>query len=137
MERVKVDKFDGTEFQIWKNRILAAFELADCLEALDADQDDGKKPEGDAQLAKTRKHKQALAKTILFSGLANGPMKLVMRLKTVHEMWKRPKATYDRNPVQAQILLQEYHRYVKKPEDTMAEHIAKVEELIDHLEELG
>lgn len=78
------------------------------------------------------------ARCLIGLSLESAQVRQVMNLRTSAEMWNRLESLYElKNATSKHLLLQKFFEYKMDNDSSVAQHVAKIEEMARQLEELG
>lgn len=133
MDKLTVSKFDGHDFAVWKFQMMGFLEYHGLLEIVDGTTE---RPVSGDTTAWNKLDKKAR----FYIGLSLEPTQVrqVMNLKTAAEMWTRLESLYElKNPTSKHLLLQRFFEYKMDKDTSVAQHVARIEEMARQLEDLG
>lgn len=130
-----ITKFNGTNFQLWKFQMLALFEASGLKEIVE-----GKilKPvEADSSYT-AWVSKNAKAKCILASSMEFLQLEYLITCQTANEMWNKLSSIYEqRSAANKSMLLSRFYEYRMGANDTVMQHVSKIENLARQLNDVG
>ncbi|UYV79065.1 hypothetical protein LAZ67_17000981, partial [Cordylochernes scorpioides] len=129
-----VNKFDGTNYQIWKYQIeiiLRQQGLLDLVEGIDV------KPEEESQKVAWNKRNDK-AMVIISTAIVFKQLEHLITCDTAQKQWTRLKSIYEQRSTKSLLVIQQqFYSYKMNEKDAMSKHISKIEGLIKQLCELG
>ena len=133
-EEFIISKFDGKDFQYWKaccELVLCSKGLGDLISSpLPVEADDAKKE------ALTKR--DCKARTVIIRSVDRAVGGLIIGCKTAYEMWKKLNSTYGKmNEVSKYALINKWSCYKMEGSQSIAQHIAEVEQMVRELEDMG
>lgn len=147
MEEFKIEKLHGTgNWSSWKFQMSIIMKSMDLYRIIDGTY---KKPVslaggGDAVDAAFLQNLRAWeqldikAQRLIITSIDNSMMKYLMCCKEAYEMWEKLNTIHElHSEVSVHLLQQQFYEIKKIPEDTIEMHIAKIEELVERLRNLG
>ncbi|RWS00085.1 uncharacterized protein B4U79_15835 [Dinothrombium tinctorium] len=127
-----LQKFDGSNFQLWKFQMELFLDGNDLLEVTNGIM---KKTEANAATWDSKNRK---AKMFIASKLEYNQLQHVINCSTASEMWlKLQVLNQQKSETSVHLLQQQFFDYKMDPNDSIAAHITKVETLSKQLKELG
>lgn len=130
-----ITKFNGTNFQLWKFQMLAVFEASGLKEVVEGTL---ARPAEASQTYAAWASKNAKAKCILASSMEFSQLEYLITCQTANEMWRKLSSIYEqRSAANKSILLSRFYEYKMGTNDTVMQHVAKVENLARQLNEVG
>lgn len=133
MDKLTVSKFNGHDFAVWKFQMMGFLEYHGLLDLVDGTK---KRPTSES----TEEWDKLDKKARFYIGLSLEPAQVrqVMNLKTSTEMWTRLESLYElKNATSKHLLLQKFFEYKMDKDNSVAQHVAKIEEMARQLEDLG
>lgn len=129
-----VSKFNGTNFQLWKfqiKAILVANGIQDIV--------DGTKPEPRDSVEREQwKRDNAKAMFIISTALEDNQLECLLTCTTAADMWTKLTTTHERASATNKLqLMQKFHEYQMDPTSTISQHIARVENMVRQLLDIG
>jgi hypothetical protein len=88
--RIRITKFDGTDFSLWKDKIINALKASDCEDSIK----EAFKLEGDEDVLKGLIKKDEKAKLILMSSIQDNILRKLPR-KEAKQIWKALHEKYE------------------------------------------
>lgn len=129
-----VTKFNGENFQAWKFQMRAIFVANDILSIVTGIETAPIEEEAER---KAWIKKDAKAMFILSSSMDPGQLEHLITCKSSAEMWKKLSALHEqRSESNKLILLTRFHDYRMSSNDSVAQHVAKVENMARQLIDL-
>lgn len=133
MDKLTVSKFNGHDFAVWKFQMMGFLEYHGLLEIVDGTT---KRPASGDTTAWDKLDKKA--RFYIGLSLESVQVRQVMNLKTAAQMWTRLESLYElKNPTSKHLLLQRFFEYKMDKDTSVAQHVAKIEEMARQLEDLG
>ena len=133
-EHYVIEKFDGTDFGIWKFR-LTLFLRQKGLE--DIAKGTTVKPTDEARLTEWIK-KDLQAQTVISQSVDKTVVIHLMECKTAAEMINYLESIYEvKSETSIMVLLDKWSKYEMNPQDSMSTHISKVRYLAGQLKQVG
>lgn len=137
MDKLKsynIQKFDGNNFQLWKYQLQIIFRAEKVLDIVE-----GKpRPNEAGESQDAWDDLNAKAMLILSTAMEFDQLQCVMTCANAAEMWARLKIIHEqRSAVNKMTLKQKFFDYRMSPTDTIAQHISKVESLVQALADIG
>jgi hypothetical protein len=131
--RFRITKFDGTDFSLWKDKIINALVASDCDESIK----DAFKLEGDENVLKALIKKDEKAKLILMSSIQDNILRKLPR-KTAKEIWTNLHAKYEDKNLQNLIFLRRrFLNSKQEANENVESYIDRVEMLKEELEAIS
>ncbi|KYN10396.1 Copia protein [Trachymyrmex cornetzi] len=131
-----IGKFDGTNFQAWKFQMKAIF-IANGLTDVVNGVIKREETTTDEQRAQWDK-KNAKAMVIISSTMEAAQLEFLLTCETAAEMWNKLSAVHELKSESNKLLLMtRFHEYRMKPGDGVAQHVAKIENMARHLNDIG
>ncbi|KYN16302.1 Copia protein [Trachymyrmex cornetzi] len=129
-----VTKFSGANFQAWKFQMNAIFMANDILNIVTGTEP---MPTEDAAM-KIWIKKDAKAMFILSSSMDPGQLEHLLTCKSSNDMWKKLTVLHEQRSESSKlILMTKFHDYRMSANDSVAKHIAKVENMARQLTDLN
>lgn len=129
-----ITKFDGQNFQLWKFQIKAifvAYDLLNIVEGIEA------KPEVPDDSRNIWIKKDARAKFILSSSMEYSQLEYLITCNTAAEMWTKLSAIHEQKSASNKLALTtKFHEYRMASGDSIAQHIAKIENIANQLKDI-
>lgn len=130
-----ITKFNGTNFQLWKFQMLAVFEASGLKDIVEGTL--SRPTQGDSTYG-TWVSKNAKAKCILASSMEFSQLEYLITCQTANEMWQKLSNIYEqRSAANKSILLSRFYEYRMGPNDTVIQHVSKIENLARQLSDVG
>lgn len=137
-ELKNVTKFNGQNFQLWKfqmRSIFIAHDLLDLVEGIEI------KPDPETpQNAETRKawmRKNAKAMFVLSSSMDYTQLDYLVTCSTASEMWRKLSSIHEQKSASNKLALtSKFHEYRMARGDSIAQHIAKIENIANQLKDI-
>lgn len=132
-----ITRFNGTDFQTWKFEIkqaLVTHGLHDIVDGTRA------RPAGDdANVAvKAWVKDNAKAMSLIASSVEREQLQGLTNCTSAESMWSTLTSIYERKSASSKLLLlQRYHEYQMKSEDTVIQHVTNVQKLASQLKDAG
>jgi len=134
MDKLTVSKFDGKDYNVWKFQMEQFLDFHGLLEVTNGNT--ARPIEGAVQAAWDKADKKA--RFVISQALDVSQVRHVMSLSTANDMWKRLESLYEqKNPISIHLMLQRFFEYKMSPKMSMADHVAKIEEMAKQLSDLG
>lgn len=138
---VKIDfKLHGKEqWQMWKFKIKILLNASDVFDVVDGSLPIPELTSSNYQSAmKEWKKKDLSAQNIISATVGQQPTLHILNCKHACEMWNKLNSVYEqKSNTSVHFLQQRFYSYVKDTNDSMAVHIAKLEEIAQQLNDLG
>ncbi|CAF0879208.1 unnamed protein product [Brachionus calyciflorus] len=126
--KINIKKFDGTDFVLWKDKVLSALRATQCIEAI---KEDFESDSPDKNL------KDEKAKVILMTSIEDKILRRLTR-KTAKEMWKGLTSRYENKNIQNIMCLRKRILNSKQEEnESVEDFIDRVQNLREEIEGLG
>jgi hypothetical protein len=109
--RIRITKFDGTDFSLWKDKIINALKASDCEDSIK----EAFKLEGDEDVLKGLIKKDEKAKLILMSSKQDNILRKLPR-KEVKQIWKALHEKYEDKNTQNIIFVR--RRFLNMKQET-------------------
>lgn len=136
----KVDKLHGKEqWLMWKFQIKILLRAAEVLEVVDGTSEKPSLTSSDYQ-AKTAdwNKKDVKAQQILSLTIGQHPTLHIINCSSARDMWTQLHSVYEqKSNTSVHFLQQKFYVFVKDADDSIAVHIAKLEEIAQQLKDLG
>lgn len=133
MDKLTVSKFNGHDFAVWKFQMMGFLEYHGLLEIVDGTR---KRPTSGSTEEWDKLDKKA--RFYIGLSLEAAQVRQVMNLKTSGEMWSRLESLYElKNATSKHLLLQKFFEYKMDSDTSVAQHVAKIEEMARQLKDLG
>jgi len=130
-----VTKFDGTNFQLWKFQMKIIFTASGLLDVVDGT---FPKPEPTADNYAAWNSKNAKAMCILSSAVEYSQLKYLITCEKAAEMWAKLGSIHEQKSAANKLtLMTKFHEYKMTPSDSVAQHIAKIENMARQLKDVG
>lgn len=133
-----ITKFDGNNFQLWKfqvRSVLVASGLLDVVNGTDI------KPEGDTVtvgIGEAWNRRNAKAMYVISSSLEYSQLEYLITCDTAKDMWQKLCNIHEQKSETNKLLLMtKFHDYRMSLNDSVAQHIAKVENMARQLRDVG
>lgn len=127
-------KFDGQNFQLWKfqvRAILVAYDLLNIVTGIEV------KPETTGELQNVWTKKDAKAMFILSSSMEYSQLEYLVTCNTAVEMWSKLSAIHEQKSASNKLMLTtKFHEYRMTAGDSVAQHIAKIENMANQLKDI-
>lgn len=131
MEKLKnfhIQKFDGNNFQLWKFQMEIIFRAEKILDVVDGSTIRPEATEVDRRKAWDEKNSRGML--IISTGLEYSQLQVVVACETAAQMWNRLKSVHEqRSSVNKVTLKQQFFSYKMKPNESIAQHISKIESM--------
>jgi hypothetical protein len=114
--RIQITKFDGTDFSLWKDKIITAMKASECDESIK----DNFKLEGDENGLKVLIKKEDKAKLILMSSIQDNILRKLPR-KSSLEIWTALHTKYEDKNTQNVIFLRRRFLNIKQESNESVE----------------
>lgn len=130
-----LQRFDGSDFNIWKFQVQQHLDGHDLLEVLDpANQPSS--PDDPGYTAWKRNDKRA--RIIITSALAFSQLKFIVTCTSAHSMWTKLSSIYEqRSGACLSTLQQKFYEYRMDEDASMASHLSTIETMAQQLRDLG
>ena len=126
--KINIKKFDGTDFVLWKYKVLSALRATQCSEAIKEDFDSDS-PE--------KNLKDEKAKVILMTSVEDKILRRLTR-KTAKEMWKGLTSRYEnKNILNIMCLRKRILNSKQEEKESVEDFIDRVQNLREEIEGLG
>ncbi|RLU23888.1 hypothetical protein DMN91_004096 [Ooceraea biroi] len=130
-----ITKFNGTKFQLWKFQMLAVFETCGCKEIVKGSL---VRPAEDDPIHTNWVSKNAKAKCILASSMEFAQLEYLISCQTANEMWQKLSNIYEqRSAANKSILLSRFYECRMGANETVMQHVSKIENLARQLNDVG
>ena len=130
-----INKFDGENYQQWKFQIKCALKAKGIYGLVDGSVP--KPQSGTDEIANWEK-KDAIAMFTLTSAMDLKQITLVENCESAKEILEKLNSIYQqRSEVSKMLVHERFHQYKMNPNDTVAQHISKVESLAKQVKEAG
>lgn len=132
-----ITKFDGTDFQTWKfeiTQLLVAHGLEDIVDGTRG------RPGGAAGDATVKAwiKDNAKAMSLISTAIERKQLRGLITCATARDMWTTLSGIYEHKSASSKLLLlQRFHEYRMKPEDSVIQHVASVQNLASQLKDAG
>jgi len=127
-----VSKFDGSNFQAWKFQMKAIF-IANGLTSVV----NGTKTRPENNTTEWDKS-NAKAMVIISSTMESSQLEYLLTCETATDMWTRLTTLHEQKSESNKLfLMTKFHDYKMAPNDSVAQHIAKVENMARQLKDVG
>lgn len=131
MEKVKnfhIQKFDGNNFQLWKFQMEIIFRAEKILDVVEGNTARPAETEPDRRKAWDENNSKGML--IISTGLEYSQLQTVVACETAAQMWNRLKNVHEqRSSVNKVTLKQQFFSYRMNPNDSIAQHISKIESM--------
>jgi hypothetical protein len=140
MEKIQIPKLKGkSKWSVWKLQIESTLQYHDFegvltgvvreLESLHPEATNQQKRDFEASL-KLYKKANGFALTLLTTTVEDEPIQLIIVFKTVKEMWEKILSAYEQKSEQRlEHLYLQLLEYKKRPADSVAAHVSKLQKL--------
>jgi len=129
-----VAKFDGQNFQLWKFQMKAIFVAHDLLKIVEGTEAKPEIPD-DLQNAWTKRNARAMF--IIASSMEYSQLEYLITCTTAAEMWTKLSAIHEQKSASNKLTLTtKFHEYRMAPGDSIAQHIAKIENMANQLKDI-
>lgn len=131
-----ITKFDGSDFQTWKfevKQLLMAHGIQDIVDGV------RERPNGNAEDAavKTWIKDNAKAMSLISMAMERNQLRELITCTTAREMWTTLRGIYEHKSASSKLLLlQRFHEYRMKPEDSVIQHVANIQNLASQLKDM-
>uniref|UniRef100_A0A1Y1NHZ0 Retrovirus-related Pol polyprotein from transposon TNT 1-94 n=1 Tax=Photinus pyralis TaxID=7054 RepID=A0A1Y1NHZ0_PHOPY len=135
-----INKFNGRNYQQWKFQIKCALRARGVFEVAngDCEKPSGAEGEGTAKEVEAWNRKDAIAMCILTSAMELSQITLIENCGSAKDVISKMDTIYQQNTESNKMMHQEkFHRYKMDPADSIALHIAKVENLAKQVRNSG
>jgi hypothetical protein len=130
--RIRITKFDGTDFSLWKDKIINALKASDCEDSIK----EAFKLEGDEDVLKGLIKKDEKAKLILMSSIQDNILRKLPR-KEAKQIWKALHEKYeDKNTQNIIFVRRRFLNMKQETNETIEDYIDRFEMLKEELEVL-
>ncbi|KMQ86359.1 copia protein, partial [Lasius niger] len=129
-----ITKFDGSNFQLWKfqlRSILVATGLLEITEGTIA------KPEPTQDTYAAWCTRNAKAMCIISSSMEYSQLEYLITCETAAEMWSKLSTIEQKSASNKLTLMTKFHEYKMSSTDTVAQHVAKIENMARQLKDVG
>lgn len=132
MDLRSITKFNGSNFQTWKFQMKSLFIVNGLTSIVDGscERTSSNQNEWDKYNAK--------AMVIISSTVESSQLEYLLTCETANNMWKRLSAIYEQKSESNKLLLMtKFHDYKMAQNDSIAQHVAKIENTARQLKDLG
>ena len=130
-----MDKFNGSNYQIWKfqeRTILVAHSIDDVVDGTRVE------PEENDNALKTWKKDDTKAMYFISSTMEPAHIESVLTWKSIREMWTKLALIHEqKSETNKLIMTQRSHEYKMESNDTILQHISKVQNMAAQLNDVG
>lgn len=130
---------NATTWLQWKFQvkiILSSMDIFDVVSGLE-EIPDASESDADAKIIKWKK-KDAKAQRVIVTSISSQPMTHILNCKTACEMWTKLHGIFEqKSDTSIHYLQQRFYKFEKDPQDNMAMHFSKLEEIVQQLHDLG
>lgn len=135
-ETVAISKFDGKNFHQWKFQMQCALKAKGVYGYVNGNIQ--KPNETDANALASWEKMDATAMFLLTSAMDLIQITLIENCETSEEIMTKLKSIYEQKSETNKMIAQErFHEYKMNPNDTVAQHIAKIENLARDIKDCG
>jgi len=131
MEKLKnfhIQKFDGNNFQLWKFQMEIIFRAEKILDVVDGKTTRPETTEAEKRRAWDENNSKGML--IISTGLEYSQLQTVIACDTAAQMWNRLKSVHEqRSSVNKVTLKQQFFSYRMNPNESIAQHISKIESM--------
>ncbi|KYN12127.1 Copia protein [Trachymyrmex cornetzi] len=129
-----VTKFDGTNFQLWKFQIKTILTTSGLINVTDKAL---MKPEPVAADYATWNTRNAKAMCILSSAMEYSQLEFLVTCETAAEMWAKLSSIHEQKSAANKLtLMTKFHEYKMASNDSVAQHVAKIENMARQLKDV-
>lgn len=138
MDKIKsynIQKFDGTNFQLWKYQLEIIFRAEGILEVINGT---SARPAAAGNDQTQWDDRNTKAMLIISTAMEYNQLQVVMSCNNSADMWSRLKTIHEqRSAVNKITLKQKFFNYKMSPTDTIAQHISQIESMAQALVDIG
>ncbi|CAB0043976.1 unnamed protein product [Trichogramma brassicae] len=135
-----IPKFNGQNFQLWKFQIKTVLVAHDLLEIVEGTETKPEPGENNANATKVKEwtKKDAKAMFALSSSIDYSQLDYLVNCASANEMWKKLSNIHEQKSTSNKLALTtKFHEYRKSPNDSIAQHVAKIENIASQLKDIG
>ncbi|CAB0042939.1 unnamed protein product [Trichogramma brassicae] len=132
--------FNGQNFQLWKFQIKTVLVAHDLLEIVEGTETKPEPGENNANATKVKEwtKKDAKAMFALSSSIDYSQLDYLVNCASANEMWKKLSNIHEQKSTSNKLALTtKFHEYRKSPNDSIAQHVAKIENIASQLKDIG
>lgn len=130
-----ITKFDGSNFQLWKFQLRAVLVASGLLEITEGTT---VKPEPTANTYAAWCTKNAKAMCFISSSMEYSQLEYLITCETAAEMWSKLSIIHEQKSASNKLtLMTKFHEYKMASTDSIAQHVAKIENMARHLKDVG
>jgi len=130
-----ITKFDGSNFQLWKFQLRAVLVATGLLEITEGTV---VKPEPTANTYTAWCTKNAKAMCIISSSMEYSQLEYLITCETAAEMWSKLSTIHEQKSASNKLtLMTKFHEYKMSSTDSVAQHVAKIENMARQLKDIG
>lgn len=140
-EIVSIEKLhDKSQWMSWRFQVRVTLVASDIFEIVDGSR---KQPgpgttEAEQKVLAEWKQKDARAQKIIVTTIGHKFLVHILNCTTSHLMWKKLHSVFEQNcQTNIHLLQQKFFSFAKDPNDDIATHVAKIETIVQQLNDLG
>jgi len=130
-----VVRFDGSNFQVWKFQMRAIFTATGLLKLVDGTET---KPESTVDGLDVWNARNARAMCYISSSMDHKQLETLITCESAAEMWAKLSAIHEQKSAANKLtLMSRFHDLKMMPNDTVVQHVARIENMASQLHDIG
>ena len=133
-----VSKFNGQNFQVWKFQMKTIFAANEITAIVYGTEVKPENTQANADAIKLWIKKDAKAMYIISSSLEHSQLECLLTCSSSREMWTKISGIHEQKSASNKLALTtRFHEYRMAPNDSMAQHVSKIENLANQLKDIN
>ncbi|CAL1688651.1 unnamed protein product [Lasius platythorax] len=130
-------RFDGTNFQLWKFQMISLLIAQDIYDVVNGDRIMLVENATNAAQRKAWTKDNARAMFLISVAIEYSQLTYLTTCTSAREMWEKMSAIHEQKTASNKLLLlQKFHEYKMDPNDSVVQHVAKIQNMAQQLSDL-